>query len=359
MKKLNRMMCAASCAAAVALASCSSGEGQWTVTGSVSGAEGSALVLEVPGRAGWYAVDSVVLPASGKFRMRHAAPAYPAIYRLRLGPDEIYLPADSTETITVEADSATFATGYAVTGSEQAQLMANVDKIVREQGPDIKSELGSIILGAPGSQVAYYIIQKRVNGRPLFNPSDRMDLRFIGAVANAYDNSRPDDPRAEYLKRLFLQNRVRTSDASSTQPVDTLYVSEMSYPEITLPDNRGRQRSLSDAVGTNKVVVLNFVLYGAEVSPALNVQLGELYEAYHSRGLEIYQIGVDPDQYQWQQSADNMPWITVYQSPSAPAGNLLSYNVSGVPAVFIFADGELVERLTDLSSLKKAVAKRF
>lgn len=352
------LLCASGLAVATAFAGCSQGAGQWTVKGAVRGAEGATLVLEAPGRMGWYAVDSVTLPSSGEFKMKRQAPVYPEIYRLRLGQSEVYLPADSTETIVVEADSATFATGYTVSGSDQAVQMAYVDKLVREQGPKLKSELSAMILGNPGSQVAYYIVQKRVNGKPVFDPDDRTDLRIIGAVANAYTHFRPEDPRADYLKRLFLSNRARSIDPAAV-PTDTLYVNEMSYPEISLPDNHGKQRKLSDAVASNRVVILNFVLYGAEVSPALNLQLGELYGAYRQRGLEIYQVGVDPDQYQWQQSADNLPWITVYQSSGAPVSNLMNYNVGGVPAVFVFADGELVERVTDLSRLKSAVAGRF
>ena len=73
---------------------------------------------------------------------------------------------------------------------------------------ELKRELAQTILADPSGIVAYYIISKQINGRYLFNPADRMDNRVIGAVANAYSEKRPDDPRTSYLKQLYLANRV-------------------------------------------------------------------------------------------------------------------------------------------------------
>lgn len=353
-------------AMAVVAGGCSR-SGQWTVKGNVEGAKGSTLFLEAPGHTGWYALDSARIGSNGSFSMSMAAPSAPEIYRLRLGSQELYFPIDSIETVTVQADSATFATESTLAGSAQAEMMTYVDKRVREAAAArseksdslLKRELTAMILGEPYGIVSYYIVQKRVNGKPLFNPSDRSDIRVIGAVANAYAQYRPNDPRTAYLTALFLANRVPSARAAGSVPTDTIEVTQINYFDIDLYDETGTARKLSDAVNGNRVVVLSFANYEDETSPALNIELGKLYEQYGGKGLEIYQVGVGDDQYRWRQSANNLPWITVYQSPASPAGNITNYNVRSLPAVFVIAGGDITDRITDISALPAAVRRHI
>ncbi len=353
-------------AMAVAAAGCS-GSGKWTVKGNVEGAKGSTLYLEAPGHAGWYALDSTKIGSNGSFAMSYEAPAAPEIYRLRLGKQELYFPIDSIETVTVKTDSATFATDYTLSGSTQAEMMTHVDKRVREAAAAksaqadslLKRELMGMILGNPDGLVSYYIVQKRVNGRPLFNPADRADIRVIGAVANAYTQNRPNDPRTAYLKALFLANRVPSARSFSNAPADTIAVNQITYFDIDLYDENGAARKLSDAVSGNRVVVLNFTNYEDETSPALNIELGKLYEQYGGKGLEIYQVGLGNDQYRWRQSATNLPWVTVYQSPASPASNITNYNVRTLPAMFVIANGDITDRITDINALPGAVRRHL
>ena len=81
-----------------------------------------------------------------------------------------------------------------------------------------------------------------------------------------------------------------------------------------------------------------------------------MYEKRHNQGLEIYQVAVDNDEFQWKQSARNLPWITVYNPPSTGSQILLNYNVSTLPTTYIIANGELVERVDDITKLDSAVA---
>ncbi|MDE6490531.1 MAG: redoxin domain-containing protein [Muribaculaceae bacterium] len=352
-------------AVAVLLAACGN-SGKWTVKGSVADADGSTMYLEAPGVAGWYPVDSVGLKGSGSFAMSMPAPGAPEIYRLRLGEGIIYFPIDSIETVTVNASAANFATEYTLGGSNGAEMFMHVDRRVRQaasadESADslMKRELSAMMLGDPAGLVSYYIVQKRyADGRPVFDPADRTDLRMIGAVANAYSERYPETPRAGYLRNLFLSNRS-VQFPRTTVVSDTLHVDEIPFFDITLYDRDGKQRSLSEVAAANRVVVLNFTAYTSEASPALNLELGKLYDRYHSRGLEVFQVGVDPDQYQWSTSAANLPWVTVYQSPASPASHLTSYNVRSVPAVFVIADGELTDRVPDMESLPAAVSRHF
>ena len=87
------------------------------------------------------------------------------------------------------------------------------------------------------------------------------------------------------------------------------------------------------------------------------MQLRELYNKYHSRGFQIYQVSVDPDNVAWRESARNLPWITVYDPMGVNSKTVGAYNVTGMPTTFIIRNGEIVERVEDATRLKAAVGK--
>lgn len=355
----------AALAGVAALSGCS--DEQWHVDGVVAGADGESLVMEAPnGRGGWYPVDTVVTAKDGTFDVAGTVVGHPEIFRLTLNGASVYFPIDSLERISISADAANFGSGYTLTGSESAEKLQHVndliDAAVKEKGveqvafdTDLKRKLAEVVLRDPDGVVAYYTIFRRVGNTPIFDPSERGDLRIIGAVANAFVENRPADPRTDFLRTLFLSNR-RAGGQSA--PADTLVAREILLPEINLLDDKGVSRSLSEVASKGKVVVLNFTAYSAEGSPALNLELAKVYDANKDAGLEIYQVGFDADEFAWKQSARNLPWITVYNSPKAGNGTLVSYNVGALPATFVInRNGELVERVEDVSRLSSAVSR--
>lgn len=346
----------------VALCSCSSN--QWKVTGNISEADGKTIVLEAADNGYWYPLDSVKLDNSGNFSISQPAAGYPDIYRLRLDKQSLYFPIDSIETITIKASASSFDNGYELSGSTSAQMLMDVERkinqLVNSKGVDaaindsiLKRELGGMILGDPAGIVTYYIISKNIAGKPLYNPNDKHDVRIIGAVANAFDQYRPNDPRTRYLKQLFLSNRPRP-----VAPTDTVYAEETPIFEINLMDEKGKAHSLTELSQQGKVILLNFTVYDVEASVAYNIELARIYEKLKDKGFEIYQVSVDPDEFKWRQSAKNLPWITVYNSSADGSENLIRYNVTNLPTAFIIdRKGELVERIDNVEKLESTINK--
>ncbi len=340
---------------------------EWTVNGTIEGADGETMMIEASDNGRWYALDSVKLDESGKFAYSHAAAGYPDIYRLRLDDKTLYFPIDSIETVNVVSRADAFDSEYTLGGTPAAETLMEVDRrvmaVVNKNGINaiasdslLKRDLGGMLLGDPSGIVAYYIINKKIGGVSIYNPGDPKDLRLIGAVANAFTQFRPNDPRTAYLKNLFLSNRVAT--LPPTTPRDTMVVDEVKIFDISLYDNLGKKHSLEALAKQGKVVILNFTVYADEASPAFNRELNKIYEKYHSQGLEIFQVSIDEDEYLWRQSAKNIPWITVYNSPADGAKNLMQYNVTGVPTTYIFnRQGEIAERVEDVTRLSDAVAR--
>lgn len=349
----------------LSLFSCSNSN-SWTVDGQISGADGQTMLVEACDNGRWYPLDSIKLDAGGHFKIEHEASGYPDIYRLRLGDKTLYFPIDSVETVTVIAQADAFDTDYTLEGSPSAAKLMEVDRQLRaamtgrnslsniETDSVLKRELGRMLLGDPSGIVSYYIINKRIGNASLFNPANKSDLRLIGAVANAYDQFRPNDPRTAYLRNLYLSNR-----SGANAPTDTIYASEVGSFEIKLYDNKGREQSLHALAQAGKPVLLNFTAYSAEQSPAFNRELNRIYSKYHAKGLEIFQVAIDEDELQWRQAAANLPWITVYNPPS-DGRILINYNVTDIPATFLInSKGEIVERVLDITNIDASIGKIF
>ncbi len=350
---------------ALLLAGCA--EKRWTIEGTIADADGKELVLEAPANNGWYAVDTVKLDSKGTYKFSMEPAGHPEVYRLTLGGMSAYFPVDSTERVELSATAPDIASTAKLSGSESAEQMQAVNDLiaaaVAKSGtagaavydPDLKRELAQLVLRDPAGIVAYYTVFRRVGDAPVFDPAERADLRIIGAVANAYDRARPDDPRTTLLKQVYLLNH---HGQNRSLPTDTIEAREISLPEISLLDLKGARRSLNEEASKGKVLVLNFTAYTAPESPAFNLELAKIYDQYRDRGLEIYQVAIDADEFQWRESAANLPWITVYNTPSDGAAALRSYNVVNLPATFIISrSGELVERIDQVNRLSAAVAR--
>lgn len=351
------------CTTIIALTTACNTTPQWEISGNISGIDNSPMIVEASDNGYWYVLDTIASESNGNFSYSHNASGYPDIYRLTLNDKHIYFPIDSVESVTIKSTATDFDTEYTLAGTVEAETLMAFDRLVRqvikEKGVDaissdslLKRELGKMLITNPSGVVAYYIINKQFNGKPIFNPALSSDNRLIGAVANAYNEFRPTDPRTAYLKRLFLNNRRANAIVN-----DTIVVNEIPLFEIDLTDNTGKSHSLTQQANNNKVVILNFSIYTAQGSPAFNIALADIYNKYHNRGVEIYQVALDNDEFQWKQTAKNLPWITVYNPPSTGARILLNYNVHDLPTSFIIANGELAERVDDISLLEKAIKK--
>ena len=354
MNKLHLIMAGA----AVALAACSHSGSGWKVQGTIENApEGAKLAVEAFNGARWYSLDSVEVASDGSFSYAAVEPAHVAdVYRLSLGGKSIYFPVDSVDEVTIAANASSFGSEYTLSGSPLAEQMYDVDRILSQPVDSLaKAALNRIILDDSVGVVAYYVINKNVNGRPLYDPAVRSDLGMIGAIANKFAQRRPDDPRTKYLAQRFLQARKANGMSAPAQ----YKVTEVNLLDISLFDKRGKQQSLQAIAEASPVVILSFSAYGLEGSPAYNVELNRLYEQYRGRGLAIYQVGFDESESEWLQAAENLPWVTVYNTPATGDKYLAAYNVGALPMTFIIDHGAIADRVADPTQLAKTLAKYF
>lgn len=345
---------------------CSSGP-HWTVEGTVSGADGGTIILEGFNAAGgnWHALDTIEIDSNGHFESEQTPPEYPDVYRLNYGGKYIYFPIDSLETVTVTAQASSFDRGFLLEGSDDAKAMARAEAMLQDyiaangtaalsECDTLKRSIMEVMLEDPASVTAYFLVHRNIDGRQLFRPDRKADVRIIGAVANAFAEKRPGDPRTKYLEEYYLAARRYNGSTSGT----SMEADEIAILPVELPNSKGEKVKLTDVAAKNKVVLLNFTSYDADYAMPLNIELHKVYDRYHANGLEVYQVGVSGDEYSWRMAAANQPWVTVLNQLDANGQKALAdYNVAELPALFVIANGELVDRVTDIDKLESILAR--
>ena len=366
--------------AVLGMASCS--EKKFHVEGSVTNAKDSVLYLENISLMGPQVIDSVRLDADGKFSLAGEGQQAPEFYRLRISDQIISLSIDSTETVTVTAAYPQMASQYEVSGSDncskikelalrQMQLQQRalavsrnealtVDQsndsifaLIRQYKEDVKREY---IFPDPSKPYAYFALFQTLGNMLIFNPrANRDDIKVFAAVATSWDTYWPDAERGKNLHNIAIEGmkNVRIADADQAKTIDASKISTAGVIEIALNDNKGQLRKLTDLKG--QVVLLDFHVFGHKDSPARILALRDLYNKYHAKGLEIYQVSLDGDEHFWKQQTAALPWISV-RADEENNGFLTVYNIQTLPEYFLIDRGNnLISRSQQIQDLEKAI----
>ncbi len=366
-----------------ALCSCDNG-GKFHVTGSISGAGDSVLYLENLGLGGVVAVDSARLGVDGAFSLRGKAPAAPEFYRLRIAGRSISLSVDSTETITVRASYPSMAGDYEVEGSEECRLirelslrqMALQERAMAIQGDrtlsfaasadSIRAVLAAYkeeikrdyIYRAPYRPSSYFALFQTLGGALIFDPGvDEEDCKAYAAVATSWDAYHPGSERGENLHNIAIEGmrNVRIARAQRAEvPIDAGKVNLANIIDISLLDNKGTRRSITDLAG--KVVMLDFHVFGTKESTQRIMRLREVYNKYHDRGFEIFQVSLDPDEHFWKTQTAALPWVCVHDPAGLESPTLVAYNVERIPTFFLVGrDNSLYKRDSQVDDLEAEI----
>lgn len=341
---------------ALVLSACQHDE--YIVSGEITGApEGSMIALEQPDpNGGWLLLDSVELKGSGKFKLSHLAPYNPEIVRLRFGGRYIYLPVDSTETITVKAHASNFDTDFSLSGSDNAKNLERFEKQLIALYPHLnvpdsveafkRKVYMQFIKDSRASVVSYYVLTKTIEGKPLYDAAD--DYKYFAAAATSFRQYRPDDPHTALLESVSIEGMKRNNSARGRNRV--FQAQEIDIMEITQPDSKGKMRSLSSFVGKGKPVVVYFQAQPSEETAATNMKLRKLFDSGRA---DIFQVSFDSDEYLWRKSAGNLPWTAVWAGDPTSARKLSTdYNITSLPLFFIYdSTGALIDRAVSYDEL--------
>ena len=371
--------------AALFLASCTGKK--FHLSGNISNAKDSLLYFENMSLNGPVTVDSVKLGEDGSFSFNEKAPKNPEFYRLRIANQIINIAVDSTENITVKASYPTMSSQYDVEGSNecakikelalmQMNLQGQINALVNNPNIPYQAEGDSIqhlldaykntvkmqyIYKEPMRAYAYYALFQTIyvgnQTALIFDPrSKKEDVQVFAAVATSWDTYYPGSERGKNLHNIAIEGlkNIRIIQAERNQTIDANKVNTSGIIEIALPDNKGKVRKLTSLKG--KVVLLDFHVFASEGSTARIMKLREIYNKYHARGLEIYQVSLDPDEHFWKESVAALPWICVHDDAGTSSSYAAQYNVQTVPTFFLIdRQNVLQKRDAQISDLDAAI----
>ena len=381
MKKTFSSLCLCTLALMAAmLTSCNNKK--FHINGTVTEAKDSVLYLENMSLDGPVVVDSVKLDDKGAFSFSGKAPDAPEFYRLRIAGQIINLSVDSTETVDVKASYPSMATGYTVDGSAECATIRelalkqidlqnrviavqnnpnlgydltrdSIGKLVAAYKEDIKR---NYIYRAPMRASSYFALFQTLGNMLIFNPRENADdVKVFAAVATSWDTYHPDALRGKNLHNIAIEGmkNVRIMrNKMAAQNIDASKVNVSNIIDISLLDNQGNRRSLTDLKG--KVVMLDFHVFGSNGSTKRIMEMRELYNKYHDRGFEIYQVAFDPDEHFWKTQTAALPWISVRDPQGLQSQNLAAYNVSSIPTFFLIDRNNEVKKrdsqITDIDA---------
>lgn len=379
---MKKMICAMAALTMLATACKDKGE-QFEINGRIAEADGKTLYFEAVTLNGIGALDSTRLDEDGQFCFQGTRPFNPEFYRLRIDRQIVNLSVDSTETIHVEAELPDMGTDYEVEGSGNCQTLKEInnklialqqsikditndkaltlgeqERLVHEKINLYKNEMKMhYIMENPASAPAYFALFQTVNGSLIFNPINNPDdIKFVGAVATAWDANYPGTSRTENLHNIAIQGMKNTKRPTpvSLEDIDPGKISAAGIIDIELPDIHGKNRKLSDI--RNKVVLLDFTAYSLPSSQERIMQMRGLYDKYSSLGFDIYQVSIDPDEHYWKTACEHLPWTCVYESRGEASGYLGSYLVRRLPTYFLInRHGDLVARDEQIDDLEKTI----
>ncbi len=356
--------------------------GKFTVSGTISEAKDQTLYFEHAGLVKDSLIDSVKLSENGNFKFHSKRPAYPDLYKLRVGNQQLILGIDSTEEISIKASANNLLNAQITNSTSSTDIqtlrksvfnmqnlalsIGNEKDAVKQKAridsfntslENHKKSVLDLILRNPRSMAAYFALYQQINGQYIINPYIREDRKYFSAVATSFDAYMPDYQRSINLHNLVIDALKQTKADEQQQLLSQLQQTHgINYPEIELKDNKGAVRKLSDFQG--KTIVLDFSAVSMNNFVDYTFDLRDIYNAYSGRGLQIYQVSLDDNKMLWERGVANLPWICVRDNNGSASRYISVYNVQNIPTLFLIdKKGAIVGRYNDFESLKAAIKR--
>lgn len=364
----------------IMLASCAK-EG-FRIEGTISNAKDSVLFLEHNGLEGIAKIDSVKLDQSGAFSFSGGRGDNPEFYRLRIADQIINIAIDSTEHIAVKAVYPQMATNYIIKGSadnekvkelalKQINLQSRCQKLLAQR-PELADSLIEVMLAdykrdittnyifkAPMKSYSYFALFQYVviNNQAvlIFDPSkDAKDTKVFGAVATSWDTYYPGTLRTQNLHNITIKGMKDERIVKARQKPIELKADVRGVIDLPLRDNMGNERHLTDFKG--QVVLLDFHVFGMKGSTEYIMHLRDLYNKYHSRGLEIYMVSLDENQHFWKEQVANLPWVNVYDDKGV--SQAYTATATTLPIIYLIDRGNnVVKNPSQIKNLDEEIQK--
>lgn len=372
MSRFSRILAIA--AATVFVVACSNGA---KVEGALEGATSTDVVVKLLNINRYEILDTVKTDASGRFACKvEVKKGQPEFVYLFHGDTKVAsLLLEAGDKVSVQADTLG---NFSVTGSEESVKLAQVEKdyaaafaqldvladrlaeASAAEAVDLKKQMGQLYVDHYRNCVRYVMENSRsLTSVPVLFQNFGAELPVFGQntdaihFRNVADTLETVYPESKYVKALRKESERRFGYMELEARLSS--AQEVGYPDIELPDVQANKIKLSE---TDAKVVMVYFWSASDASQKmfnLDVLKG-VYDDFHKRGFEIYQVAMDPDKALWAKvvKEQKLPWINVCDSRGAQSPYALTYNLAALPAAYIISDGALVDgQAVDEKSLRK------
>lgn len=353
------------------------------IDGTLADAPSSEVVVKLLNINRYEVLDTVKTDASGHFSYKaEVAKGQPEfIYVFYKDTKVASLLLEAGDKVAVEADTLG---RYTVVGSDESVKLAQVESeyaaalaklaslsselmtASEPQATELKKELRQEYVNYYRSRVKYVLENSHsLTVVPVLFQNFGSDLPVFGQSTDAIHFNNVSDsletvfPDSRYVKALRAEAKKRQSYLELEARLSSAQT--IGYPDIELPDVNSNKVKLSDVDA--KVVLVYFWSAADAVQKMFNLDfLKGIYEDYHKKGFEIYQVSLDVDKAVWARvvKEQQLPWINVCDSRGASSPYVLTYNIGAVPAAFIISNGELIDgKVVDEKSFRKLLDKQL
>ena len=290
----------------------------------------------------------------------------PEFYQLRFtGNEFVALLVMPGENISLEIGKTPVAMNYTVQGSPGSADIRMLDQqllVTKTRLDSISNVYNSLsandmdIRGAELQKAYTEVVDAQRKFNIKFVVENISSMSSIQALyqridENTYVLYQPRD--LQYLKivsdslsvRYPVSRHVRALKENVTTELNQMYIDRISsiamqMPETSsspeLPDINGKMVSVASLKG--KYVLVSFWSTTSEESMNQLPVLRSIYNDYHRKGLEIYQISLDPDAERWKNVVryEEIPWISVREpDPENPVYARLM-NITSLPSNLLY-----------------------
>jgi thiol-disulfide isomerase/thioredoxin len=349
----------------VLLISCNGEKSTFKVSGNLDNGEGMMIYLKEMTSTEMIPVDSTQINEAGGFELKGISPEN-RFYAVHTQPESfIYILAGKGDKITIEGDAQALTSTYTVAGSEDSRLIRELtgeqnkvltriyqlnrvftDSVHSPNFTDIKGGLDSIydgILEAHReytfafiednlhSQASLMALYQQIGPRHYVLDPEK-DFTYFSMVDSSLGILYPESDAVQDLHR-------QVDELKQKQLVESMSTARLEAgslaPEIALPDPDGDTILLSSLRGS--YVLLDFWASWCSPCRRENPNLVKVYEKYHDKGFEIYQVSLDRTRDAWLLGIeqDELHWIHVSDIKYWNSIVVPVYNIEGIPMSYL------------------------
>lgn len=350
------------------------------VDGVIEGAPASEVVIGKLDVNQLVVLDTLTTDQDGKFQyeleVKKGNPEFVYVYFDGIKVASLLLEADDEVAVNVPVEGATSIEGSeesaklmqlelehaamsAVFADYAAQLEnaseSQYDKVVRQMTENYREynrKSIKYVMENSHSLTSIPVLYRTLGDLPVFAMST--DAVMFSSIADSLATVYPE---SKFVKSLRADADARMAELELMRRIEL--AEEVGYLDIALPGLDGSVKKLSEV--DSKVVLLYFWTSSRANQNNFNIEvLKKLYNDYHKKGFDIYQVSLDVDKVHWATTVmgQNLPWTNVCDIRGAASEYATLYNLQMLPAAFVISDGELVDgQFVDEASFRKLLDK--